>query len=114
MPSERSMLLNACFLVLKFSFTLSSSIIIIVNFLCTGNSTCVFAARSPLYTSQLRDALRPVDTLVSSCADLADYWTYLIGLMSLCFVGFILSGVAIISNCILPCVEGRYDKETAV
>lgn len=78
------------------------------------NTTCIFADGSPLYTAQLSEALRPIDSLVTSCVDLADYWTYLIGLMSLCFVGFILSGVAIISNCIVPCVEGEYDKDPAV
>ena len=78
------------------------------------NSTCVFAPDSPLYTSSLRDTLSPVDTLVTSCADLGDYWTYLIGLMSLSFVGFVLSAVAIISNCIVPCLEGRYQKQPTV
>ncbi len=80
----------------------------------TDNNTCVFAPASPLYTPSLRDTLAPIDTLVISCADLSDYWTYLIGLMSLCFVGFVLSGVSIISNCVVPCVEGRYEKESTV
>jgi len=78
------------------------------------NSTCLFDTESPLYSQQLRDALRPVDSLVSDCSELEEYWMYLIGLMSLCFVGFILSIVSLLSNCVVPCVESRYDKDTAV
>ena len=80
----------------------------------TDNSTCLFDPGSPLYTQELRETLRPIDSLVLSCADLAEFWTYLIGLMSLCFVGFVISVISIISNCVVPCVEGRYEKGSDV
>lgn len=76
------------------------------------NSTCIFNADSPLYTQGFRDTFRPVDSLVNSCEDLDQFWTYLIGLMSLSFIGFVVSLVAIFSDCIAPCAEEKYHPES--
>ena len=76
------------------------------------NSTteCIFAANSPLYTPEFRNTFRPIDGLVNSCENLLDYWEYLISLMSLSFMGLLMSVIAITSNCITPCVEERYNS----
>ena len=76
------------------------------------NSTteCIFAPNSPLYTPEFRNTFRPIDGLVNSCENLFDYWEYLISLMSLSFMGLLMSVIAITSNCITPCVEERYNS----
>lgn len=52
-----------------------------------------------------------MDGLVNSCEDLDEFWKYLISIMSLSFVGFLVSILAIISDCAAPCVEERYDNK---
>jgi hypothetical protein len=59
-----------------------------------------------------------VDGLVNSCEDLDDYWKILISIMSLSIVGFLVSILAITSDCVTPCVEENYEnrklRKTAV
>jgi len=72
---------------------------------------CIFFNGSNLYSVEFSNAFRPVDAIVGSCRDLADYWEFLISIMSLSFMGLLISVIAIITNCITPCVEDRYDSE---
>jgi len=53
--------------------------------------------------------MEPIDALVSSCADLATTWSFLVVIMTLCVVGVIISLVAIISDCAAPCAEEKYE-----
>ena len=77
----------------------------------TNNGTdCIFAVNSPLYTPGFRNAFRPIDGLIGSCENLLDFWEYLISLMSLSFMGLLISFIAIISNCVTPCLEERYNS----
>ena len=77
----------------------------------TNNGTdCIFAVNSPLYTPGFRNAFRPIDGLIDSCENLLDFWEYLISLMSLSFMGLLISFIAIISNCVTPCLEERYNS----
>lgn len=73
-----------------------------------SNILCIFSQQSQLYSDEFRIIFRPLDSYVPSCNDLSEYWTYLIAIMSLCFVGCVISVVAIFTNCITPCVEDRY------
>ena len=75
------------------------------------NSTCIFSSDSPLYTSGFRETFRPVDSLIDNCEDLDQFWTYLVGLMSLSFIGFVVSLIAIFSDCITPCAEEKYNPQ---
>jgi len=72
---------------------------------------CIFFNGSNLYSVEFSNAFRPVDAIVGSCRDLADNWEFLISIMSLSFMGLLISIIAIITNCITPCVEDRYDSE---
>jgi len=72
---------------------------------------CIFFNGSNLYSVEFSNAFRPVDAIVGSCRDLADNWEFLISIMSLSFMGLLISVIAIITNCITPCVEDRYDSE---
>lgn len=85
---------------------------LIVQRMSADNSTCIFNADSPLYTQGFRDTFRPVDSLVDSCEDLDQFWTYLVGLMSLSFIGFVVSLIAIFSDCIAPCAEEKYRPQS--
>lgn len=76
----------------------------------TSTTRCIFADSSPLYSSNFRTALSPLDTIVPSCEDLENVWTYLVANMSLCFIGLLVSMVAIVTNCITPCLEESYSK----
>ena len=75
------------------------------------NSTCIFSSNYPLYTSGFREMFRPVDSLIDSCEDLDQSWTYLVGLMSLSFIGFVVSLIAIFSGCITLCAEEKYNPQ---
>lgn len=87
--------------------------------LLTANTTqpgseadrCIFDETSPLYTESFRDAFRPIDSLVPSCEDLETHWPFLIALLSLSFMGLLVSLIAIVSNCITPCVEDEYGQD---
>ncbi len=69
---------------------------------------CIFSEDSVLFGDNVRAVLSPIEEYVPSCNDLNDYWTYLIAIMSLSFIGLVVSIVGIISNCITPCVEDHY------
>ena len=69
---------------------------------------CIFTENAEVYSEGFRDTLEVIDQFVPSCDDLADFWTYLIANMSLCFLGLLVSMVALIANCLTPCIEERY------
>lgn len=69
---------------------------------------CIFSDSSTLYGENVRMIFSPIEEYIGSCNDLNDYWTYLVAIMSLCFIGLLVSVVGIITNCITPCVEDRY------
>ncbi len=75
-----------------------------------SNDTCIFDSRSPLYTANIRDSFLSVDNLVSSCEDLDEFWRHLIVIMSLSIVGLLVSLLAIISDCVTPCMWKRNMK----
>ncbi|XP_003382524.1 PREDICTED: uncharacterized protein LOC100634672 [Amphimedon queenslandica] len=76
----------------------------------TNTIRCIFSEDSELYSDNFRIVMNSLDTIIPSCDDLSDYWTYLIAIMSLCFIGTLVSLVALIVNCITPCVEDSYTK----
>ena len=76
----------------------------------TNSISCIFSENSRLYPENVRLAFRPFEDYIPSCNDLNNYWTYLIGIMSLCFIAIVISFVAVITNCITPCVEDRYSN----
>ena len=69
---------------------------------------CIFSEDSTLFGSEARRFLSPIEEYVPSCNELNEFWTYLVALMSLSFIGLVVSIVGIISNCITPCVEDHY------
>lgn len=71
---------------------------------------CIFSDDSPLYSENFRTSMEPLDRLVPSCEDLEAYWKHLVSLMSLNIMGLFVSVVAIVINCITPCVEDRQDS----
>ncbi|CAI8017584.1 hypothetical protein GBAR_LOCUS10664 [Geodia barretti] len=73
---------------------------------------CIFADGSPLYSESFRSSMEPLDRLVPSCEDLESYWKHLVSLMSLSIMGLLVSLVAIVINCVTPCVEDRADSIT--
>ncbi|KAL5505124.1 hypothetical protein EMCRGX_G006505 [Ephydatia muelleri] len=73
-------------------------------------TSCIFAENSPLYTDKVRQDLRSLDSLVYSCVDLEPFWKYLISIMSLCFMGLVLSVITIVTDCTTPCCEDEYRK----
>lgn len=75
-----------------------------------GEGDCIFSETSPLYTESFRSSMRPLDRLVPSCEDLESYWKHLVSLMSLSIMGLLVSFVAIVINCVTPCVEDREDS----
>ena len=98
-------------------------IIIIINILCVpfttlavvegsggGGGDCIFAEDSPLYSESFRSSMEPLDRLVPSCEDLESFWKHLVSLMSLSIMGLLVSLVAIVINCVTPCVEDRQDS----
>jgi hypothetical protein len=74
----------------------------------TSTIQCIFSDGSQLYSNDFRMVFAVIDDQVTNCSDLNTYWSYLIALMSLCFVGMVISIIAIFTNCITPCVEDRY------
>ena len=84
--------------------------IFFITIIIGDNNTCIFAPNSPLYTESFRNAFLSVDGLITSCQDLSGYWKYLIGIMTLSFVGLVVSVLAIISDCVAPCMEEKYEK----
>lgn len=76
----------------------------------TNTIRCIFSEDAGLYNERFRVVMNSLDTVVPSCDDLNDYWTYLVANMSLCFLGFLVSMVAMFGNCITPCVEDNYTK----
>ena len=81
-----------------------------VFMIAEDNDSCIFASNSPLFSENFRNTFRSLDGLVESCKDLDAYWKYLISIMSLSFIGFIVSIFAVISDCIAPCMEEKYEK----
>lgn len=75
-----------------------------------GGGDCIFSDDSPLYTSSFRSSMQPLDGLVPSCEDLESHWKHLVSLMSLNCMGLLVSLVAIVINCVTPCVEDREDN----
>lgn len=85
-----------------------------VNGSITNGTTvvsCIFSRGSPLVSEDIRTVLQPLDDFVPDCSQLVQYWTYLVSNMSLCFLGFVLSVVAAITNCATPCLEDRYQSK---
>lgn len=79
-----------------------------------NTTTCIFSDPSTLYSDKVRQDLRSLDSLVNSCVDLEPFWKYLISLMSLCFMGLVLSVIAIVTDCTTPCCEDEYRKKWEV
>lgn len=77
-----------------------------------GGGDCIFSDDSPLYSSSFRSSMQPLDRLVPSCEDLESHWKYLISLMSLNCMGFLVSVISIVINCVTPCVEDRQESTT--
>jgi hypothetical protein len=73
---------------------------------------CIFSDDSRLYSSGFRSTMEPLDRLVPSCEDLDSYWKHLISLMSLSCMGLLVSVVALVMNCVTPCVEDRQDSNS--
>ncbi len=71
-------------------------------------TACIFSDSSSLYTTNVKNFFSPIEELIPDCNDLNEYWTYLVAIMSLSFIGLIVSIVGIFSNCITPCVEDYY------
>lgn len=70
---------------------------------------CIFSEDSPLYSESFRSSLESLDNLVPSCEDLEVYWKHLISLMSLNVLGLLVSVIAVVTNCLTPCIEDRRD-----
>ena len=79
-----------------------------------SNDTCIFDEDSMLYAEDFRNAFRPIDSLINSCDDLEEYWKYLVSIFSLAFIGMVVSILAIISNCVAPCVEERIEGSQVI
>lgn len=78
----------------------------------TGNESmldgCIFAENSPLFDSEVRKTLRPLEYAVPNCTNLLESWPFLLSLLILNFIGLILNSVALITNICTPCIEDRY------
>ena len=78
----------------------------------TGNESmpngCIFSENSPLFDSEVRKTLRPLEYAVPDCTNLLESWPFLLSLLILNFIGLILNSVALIVNICTPCIEDRY------
>ena len=113
------MFTNIFLSVPSYSFTLLSSLpssllpfsqSLPFTYLSAGNATCIFDPSSNLYGDNFRNTFEVLDGLVPSCEDLDATWKYLISIMSLSFVGFLISILAIFSDCVTPCVEEKFER----
>ena len=75
-----------------------------------SSTLCVFSESSELYPENVRNVFQPIEEFVPSCDDLDEYWTFLVSIMSLSFIGLLVSIVGILTNCITPCVEDQYEQ----
>ena len=86
----------------------------VVNTTITNGTTvvpCILSQNSRLFPENIRTVIQPLDDFVPNCSQLAHYWTFLVANMSLCFLGLLLSVVAIFTNCATPCLEDRYQRK---
>ena len=75
-----------------------------------SSTLCVFSESSELYPENVRNVFQLIEEFVPRCDDLDEYWTFLVSIMSLSFIGLLVSIVGILTNCITPCVEDQYEQ----